>query len=274
MGARREFAKARPTRSAGAGRRSTRSSGTPSGARPTRPSRDRLDVAEQARARGPMTEARGARASGALVTLLCALTNHAAADVLPPEPEGCPPGSEAVALHDGSWCEPELPDDCPEGYLPRVVRDVSYCEPPPSTPCPTGSRATSLGPDRPFCLSLTPCADDPSVCGTFECRPTGICVADGLVPGPIRGEPVRDPRAHGACETDADCASGQRCDTTPRCDPGTHRVAPEGRALPAIIRTRAEPSWFWAWLPALAACVALLGAAAALGAALLRRRRE
>ncbi|GAB5547393.1 MAG: hypothetical protein SangKO_071530 [Sandaracinaceae bacterium] len=208
----------------------------------------------------------------ALVSSL--LPRPAMADILPPEPEGCPPGSEPVAFHHQAFCEPSLPDDCPEGYEPRVVRDVAYCEPPPASPCPTGSQAHSSGPDRPICVLLTPCDEDPAVCGSFECRPASLCVTEGLVPGPIRGERVRDGRAHGPCDTDADCASGQRCDTTPRCDPGTHRVAPEGRALPAIIRTRAEPSWFWAWLPALAACVALLGAAAALGAALLRRRRE
>ena len=77
------------------------------------------------------------------------------------------------------------------------------------------------------------CQDD-AVCREGQsCRPAQLCVAVN----PNYDPRVVDHRAGGACTSDADCEDGRVCDSSPRCDPDTHRVDPEGRTRPAILHS-------------------------------------
>lgn len=128
------------------------------------------------------------------------------ADAVPPPPARCPPGYRRAVDHGGPYCEPPQPW-CRKGQVPRVKRTQAYCERPPTKPCPAGSYWYSSGPelDNGLCYPGIEChlADD---------EPGRVCVEAALcireLPG-VRGS--RYQIVVGACPSNTDCASPDRC---------------------------------------------------------------
>jgi MYXO-CTERM domain-containing protein len=113
--------------------------------------------------------------------LLAAAPAVVAADAIAPPPE-CPPGAHGVSSHDGQWCTP--------------------------TTCAADADCSRWGASE----------QDPLVC-----RPAGLCVATesrspgGRMPADAPREPYQVQIARAACERDADCADGARCELASRC---------------------------------------------------------
>jgi hypothetical protein len=202
----------------------------------------------------------------ALASSSALLAQLAAADAVDGPPLICPPGMRGYSSHGGPGCAPPRPTDCPAGYEPMVVNDVAYCDPPHASACPTGSSESSRGPNEPYCELRRSCTPEEEPCWPGStCRASGLCID----PSARYYSRFADYRVYGACETDADCPAGKSCDHTPRCDPTVHRVDPQGRTLPAIVK---PPPWR-PWAIGCGAVVVLVPIALAAFFVLRRGRR-
>lgn len=211
-------------------------------------------------------------ASAVAVCAAVLVANRASGDALLPPPSSCPPGLQPYSSQGGTGCAPPLPDDCPDGYKPGTWGPVAYCDPPHASACPAGSWETSAGPDQPACSLGVRCEDAHDCAPAKTCRPTGLCIDPSALPD--REPRFANPWAYGVCRTDDDCLDGRVCDHSRRCDPDVHRVDPEGRQLPALIRvTQTAEPWGWETRSVLAAALAALCILGVTFVLMLHRRR-